>query len=78
MHLHAGDTQLVNPGSVGQARDGIAKISYAIIEDGQVTLHRLDYDTEAELQQVRSAGVEGEAYEIARKVLTDGLLVKED
>lgn len=78
MHLDTGSTQLVNPGSVGQPRDGIAKAAYAIIEDGKVEFRRIDYDIEAELAQVRKAGVQGEAYEISEKILRDGLLRKED
>lgn len=78
MHLFAGDTQLVNPGSVGQPRDGICKAAYAIIENGTVELKRVDYDIEAELAQVRKAGLTGEPYEIAQKVLNDGLLRRTD
>lgn len=74
MHLHAGDTQLLNPGSVGQPRDGVALASYAVVEDGNVELRRVGYDIEAEIDQVRRAGVTGEAFDIAEKVLRDGLL----
>lgn len=77
MHIFAGATQLVNPGSVGQPRDGNTTASYAIIEDGAVELKRVEYDIDAELEQVRRAGVSGEAYEISRKVLRDGLLRRE-
>lgn len=37
---------IVNVGSVGQPRDGIPRASYAIIENGQVELKRVDYDVE--------------------------------
>ncbi len=37
---------IVNPGSVGQPRDGIPQASYAIWEDGRVTLKRVPYDIE--------------------------------
>ena len=76
MHLHAGQTQLVNPGSVGQPRDGNPQASYAIIEDGKVDLCRVSYDIEEELQILRDAGLEGEAFSIAERVLRDGLLAK--
>ena len=37
---------LINPGSVGQPRDGDPRASYALIEDGEVTLKRAAYDVE--------------------------------
>ena len=38
---------IVNPGSVGQPLDGDPRAAYAIWEDGEVTLHRVDYDRQA-------------------------------
>lgn len=38
--------RLLNPGAVGQPRDGDARASYAIHEDGRITLHRVAYDVE--------------------------------
>lgn len=35
---------IINPGSVGQPRDGDPRASYAIIDDGVLTLHRVAYD----------------------------------
>lgn len=76
MHLTFGKTQLINPGSVGQPRDGRPSAAYAVIEDGRVELRRVEYDIDAELAKVRSSGVDGEAFEIAEKVLTRGQLLK--
>lgn len=76
MHVSLGSTQLLNPGSVGQPRDGQPTASYATIEDGRVELRRIEYDVDAELAQVRSAGVDGDAFEIAETVLTEGRLLK--
>ena len=39
-----GQLQIVNPGSVGQPLDGNPHASYAIWQDGQITLHRAAYD----------------------------------
>ena len=41
-----GPRMLVNPGSVGQPRDGDPRASYAVIEDGDVQLKRAAYDIE--------------------------------
>ncbi|MBE0429254.1 MAG: metallophosphoesterase family protein [Thermoleophilia bacterium] len=38
---------LVNVGSVGQPRDGIPKACYAIIDNGDVQIRRVEYDVEA-------------------------------
>ncbi|MFK7820706.1 MAG: metallophosphoesterase [Planctomycetaceae bacterium] len=76
MHVQAGNKQLVNPGSVGQPRDGIAKASYAVIEDGKVDLRRTQYAIEDELNLVREAGVTGEALKISETIIRRGFLVK--
>jgi putative phosphoesterase len=78
MHLQAGRKQLLNPGSVGQPRDGIAKAAYAIIEDGNVQLKRVDYALEDELSLVRKAGVTGEALQVAETIIRNGFLVRPD
>jgi len=39
-------TVVVNPGSVGMPADGDPRASYAIWQDGDVTLHRVSYDVE--------------------------------
>lgn len=41
-----GSRVVVNPGSVGQPRDGIPEASYAIIQDGIVELKRATYDVQ--------------------------------
>lgn len=56
-HLDLGRIQVLNPGSVGQPRDGDPRASYAIIEDGNVSLHRVSYDIDSAVEQVRSTGV---------------------
>lgn len=56
-HLDLDGIQVLNPGSVGQPRDGDPRASYAIVEDRQVTLKRVEYDIDAAVQQVRETGV---------------------
>ena len=53
---------LINPGSVGQPRDGDRRAAYAIIDvrEGRVTYHRVDYDVVAvqrEMQLQKSPDV---------------------
>ncbi|MGH7995650.1 MAG: metallophosphoesterase family protein, partial [Opitutaceae bacterium] len=40
----AGRTTVVNPGSVGQPKDGDPRAAYALWEDGRVSLKRASYD----------------------------------
>ncbi len=50
---------LVNPGSVGQPRDGDPRAAYALYEaDGPaLVLHRVDYPVEAAQRRIRTAGL---------------------
>lgn len=45
-----GKTTLVNPGSVGQPKDGDPKAPYAVWEDGKVELCRVAYPIEATVE----------------------------
>ncbi len=45
---------VINPGSVGQPRDGDPRASYAVIEDGAVTLKRAAYDMQRTIADLRA------------------------
>jgi putative phosphoesterase len=70
--LDLGRTTVLNPGSVGQPRDGDPRAAYAVIEDGRVELRRVEYDLDAAVGQLRAAGVRGEALDAAERVLRTG------
>lgn len=46
---------VVNPGSVGQPRDGNPRASYAIIEDGVPELRRVAYDVDRTIRDLRAS-----------------------
>ena len=71
-HLKLDHTQVINPGSVGQPRDGDWRGSYAIVEDGRVSLRRFEYDLEAAVQSLRKAGLNEEAFQVAETALRTG------
>jgi diadenosine tetraphosphatase ApaH/serine/threonine PP2A family protein phosphatase len=50
---------LVNPGSIGQPRDGDARAAYALFDSANacVTYHRVPYDIAAAQARIRSAGL---------------------
>jgi putative phosphoesterase len=50
--LEVGDKLVINPGSVGQPRDGDPRASYAVIENQRVELKRADYPVEDTVRTV--------------------------
>ena len=53
------ETTLVNPGSVGQPRDGDPRAAYGLYDDeaGMVELHRTEYDVETTAKRIAAAGL---------------------
>lgn len=72
MHLDLGRVQVLNPGSVGQPRDGDPRCSYAVIEDGHVEIRRVAYDIDATVRQMKESGMDPDALELAETVLRTG------
>jgi putative phosphoesterase len=64
--------QVINPGSVGQPRDGDPRCAYAIIENGRVEFRRVEYDIDATLRQMQEVGVEPWAVAATASVLRSG------
>lgn len=71
-HLDLGRVRVLNPGSVGQPRDGDPRCSYAVIENGRVELRRVPYDIEATVQNLRESGLSREMVDLAEHVLRTG------
>lgn len=72
MNLDLGETKVINPGSVGQPRDGDCRASYAVIENGEVTFHRIEYDIEATVEQMRQSGIDQQTVLQTQTVLNAG------
>ena len=49
--LEVGDNLVVNPGSVGQPRDGDPRAAYAIIDDHRVDLKRIEYPVQETIRR---------------------------
>lgn len=71
-HLDLGRWQLLNPGSVGQPRDGDPRAAYAIIENGRIELKRVDYDIDAAVNALRHAGLTADTIALAESMLRTG------
>jgi putative phosphoesterase len=65
--LEVGDKLVINPGSVGQPRDGDPRASCAIIEDYKVDLRRIEYPVEETVAVVEASGLP----ETAKELLAD-------
>jgi diadenosine tetraphosphatase ApaH/serine/threonine PP2A family protein phosphatase len=53
------DRFLLNPGSVGQPRDGDPRAAYLVLdlEEGSAAWHRIEYDVAATQAAMRNAGL---------------------
>jgi predicted phosphodiesterase len=49
------DLTVANSGSVGWPMDGDWRASYLVVEDGQITVRRVEYDLEREIAELRSS-----------------------
>ena len=65
--LRVNGTLIVNPGSVGLSRDGDPRVAYAVIDNGEVQLKRIEYPLEETVAAVHSLVSD----DIAREMLTD-------
>lgn len=61
--IEHGDALLLNPGSVGQPRDGDPRASYAIVEidEGKIKpqIHRVEYDIKGTQEKMKRLGLPG-------------------
>jgi predicted phosphodiesterase len=63
---------IINPGSVGQPRDGDPRASYAIIDDYNVDLRRVEYDVEKTVQAIQESELADEVKETLIEVARTG------
>jgi putative phosphoesterase len=70
--LEVGDKLVINPGSVGQPRDGDPRASYAIIENYTVELKRLEYPVEDTVRVILESGLPDVARETLAGVFRTG------
>lgn len=71
-HMDLGRLQILNPGSVGQPRDGDPRAAYAIIQDGRVELKRVAYDIDAAVRALQIAGLNPAEFALAESMLRTG------
>lgn len=64
-----GAVHLLNPGSVGQPRDGNPTASYALWDGVAITLHRVEYDLDATLHAYAQIGLTPQSLQLACHIL---------
>jgi putative phosphoesterase len=74
--LEVGDKLVINPGSVGQPRDGDPRASYAIIEDQSVELKRVEYPIEDTVRTILDSQLPEHAKELLVDVYRTGGMPK--
>jgi putative phosphoesterase len=72
MIRRVGSLVVINPGSVGQPRDGDPRASYAVIEDGVPELHRAEYDVERTVQDLRALPIPAAVADPLVSILKNG------
>jgi putative phosphoesterase len=76
--LEVGDKLVINPGSVGQPRDGDPRASYAIIESQRVELKRVEYPVEETVTSILQSSLPEPAKALLADNFRTGSLAKPD
>ncbi|MBM3997813.1 MAG: metallophosphoesterase family protein [Planctomycetes bacterium] len=76
--LEVGDKLVINPGSVGQPRDGDPRACYAIIENQGVELKRIEYPVENTVTTILESSLPEPAKALLAEVFRTGGLAKPD
>ncbi|MGI5859907.1 MAG: metallophosphoesterase family protein [Tepidanaerobacteraceae bacterium] len=66
------DKYIINPGSVGQPRDGYNTASYVVLEDGEILFKRIAYDIDSSLKGYNNWRLTKEEYEQLAQLLKTG------
>jgi predicted phosphodiesterase len=70
--LSGGGRRVVNPGSVGQPKDGDPRAAFALLECGRVTLGRVAYPVERTVQGLERAGLSAGVFQPLAELLRSG------
>jgi len=70
--LMADRTRVINPGSVGQPKDGDPRAAYALVEDGRVSFKRVAYPIEETIRLLRERSVADDAVAFLAALLRTG------
>lgn len=74
-HFRFGDVRVLNPGSLGQPKDGDPRAAYAIIEDGVPRLERASYPVERTVTSLKAGEIDPAATEVLAELLRTGRVI---
>src|SRR5262249_6398216 len=74
--LEVGDKLVINPGSVGQPRDGDHRLSYAIIDNQRVELKRLEYPVEDTIRVIDESKLSDNDKALLAQVFRTGTIAR--
>ena len=67
-----GDTYIVNPGSLGQPRNGIPDATYAVWRDGELQIHHLHYDHDTTQRKLMMLPLDPDVVDRLQEILETG------
>jgi putative phosphoesterase len=70
--LEVGDKLVINPGSIGQSRDGDPRAAFAVIEDFKVDLVRVEYPIEDTVATVQDSSLPAAAKQLLIELFRTG------
>jgi putative phosphoesterase len=70
--LEVGNKLVINPGSVGQPRDGDPRGAYAVIDNNRVELKRFEYPIEETVRVVEESSLPDDAKEMLGQIYRNG------
>lgn len=70
--IDLGAKRVINPGSVGQPRDGDPRASYAVIDNGVVQFKRVPYDIDETVRLLHESPLEDWAVQLSAALLRSG------
>lgn len=73
-NLDLDGTVVVNPGSVGQPRDGDPRLAYAVIDDNRIELKRVEYPVEDAVARIETSPLPDRAKQLMSHCLRYGKL----
>jgi putative phosphoesterase len=73
-NIAVGGVVVLNPGSVGQPRDGDPRAAYAVIDDGKIELKRVEYPIEETIARLEASPVPERAKQLFSECLRLGKL----
>ena len=67
-----GDTYIVNPGSLGQPRNGTPDATYAVWRDGELQIHHLHYDHDTTQRKLMMLPIDPDVVDRLQEILGTG------